>query len=102
AVVLAAETMRCSREFRLPLRARSFREHAGMGGVADTVRAAAVADDVVVEHGNDVPALRLCIIGEHLAAVEALLLTRERGVDDRPREFLLREHPRRLKHSGRA
>ena len=41
--------------------------------------AAAVADDVVVEVGDDVPALRLGIIGEDLAAEQPLLLARQRA-----------------------
>ena len=74
----------------------------GMRGIAHAVGRAMIADDVVVEDGDDVPALRLGVVGEHLAAVEPLLLARQRGIDDRARELVLRQHPRRLQHRGHA
>ncbi len=86
----------------VPLPARAFREDAHMLVVADAVGAAAAADDVVVEIRLDLPALRLGIIGERLAAVEALLLAHQGRIDDGGREFVLREHPRRLDHGGGA
>ena len=65
-VILAAEAVRRAGKFHFALRARPFREHARMGGIAHAVGPAAVADDVVVEDGDDVPALRLGVIGSVL------------------------------------
>ena len=73
-----------------------------MGRVAHPVRPADIADDVVVEVGDDVPALSAGVVGEQLAPVQPLLLAREQGIDDRSREFMLRQHPRRLEHRRRA
>src|SRR5437879_4121793 len=73
-VILASEATLLQGERLVPLPARAFGKDADMGGIARTVRAATVADDVVVQIGDDVPALRLGVIGQHLAAVEALLL----------------------------
>jgi hypothetical protein len=67
-VILAAEAALAGGEILMALPARPFREDPDMGVVADSVGAAAVADDVVVEVGDDLPALRLGIIGEDLAA----------------------------------
>ena len=101
-VILTAEAVGRRRQLRLPLRARAFRQNADMLVVAETVGRAAVADDVVVEDGDDVPALRLGEIGEDLAAQEPLLLARQRRIDDGAGEFVLAEHPRRLDHRRRA
>ena len=46
----------------------------------------------------DLPALRPGIIGEDPAADQPLLLARQRRIDDRRREAVAREHPRRLDH----
>ena len=70
--------------------------------VAYAVRPAAVADDVVVEVGNDVPALRLGIVGQDLAAEQPLLLSRQRRIDDRPGKLVLRQHPRRFEYRSRS
>src|SRR3546814_5418554 len=74
-----------------PVAAHAFREDADMVVVAIAVGAAAVADDVVVEHRLDLPALRLGIIGEDLAAEQPLLLAHQRRVDDGRREFVFRK-----------
>src|SRR3546814_12671656 len=74
-----------------PDAAHAFREDADMVVVAIAVGAAAVADDVVVEHRLDLPALRLGIIGEDLAAEQPLLLAHQRRVDDGRREFVFRK-----------
>src|SRR3546814_1254953 len=63
-----------------PDAAHAFREDADMVVVPIAVGAAAVADDVVVEHRLDLPALRLGIIGEDLAAEQPLLLAHQRRV----------------------
>jgi hypothetical protein len=52
------------------------------------VGAAAISDDVVVEVGDHLPALRLGIIREDLATVESLLLARQDRIDDRVRELV--------------
>ena len=59
------------RQLVMPLPARPFGKDAHMRVVAHAVRAAAVADDVVVQIGDDVPALRLGVGRDHLAAVAA-------------------------------
>ena len=41
-----------------------------------------IADNVVVEDGFDLPALGLGIVGQGLAAVEALFLALDHGVDE--------------------
>src|SRR3546814_13583526 len=71
-----------------PVAAHAFREDADMVVVAIAVGAAAVADDVVVEHRLALPALRLGIIGEELAAEQPLLLSHQRRVDDSRRELV--------------
>ena len=43
-------------------------EHADMGVVAHPRHALGVADDVVVEVGLDLPAMRRGVVGEHMAA----------------------------------
>src|SRR5690349_7468545 len=94
--------MRLRGKVALSLRARAFGEDAGMGGIAQAVRRAAVTDDVVVEHGDDVPALRLRVVREHLAPHEPLLLARQSSVDDGAGELALGEDARRLDDRGGA
>src|SRR5688572_25890377 len=80
------------------LPAQPFGKDPDMGIVADTVRAAAVADNVVVEVGDDLPALRPGMFGEDAAADQALFLARQSGVDDGGGEAIARQDPRRLDH----
>src|SRR5207342_3906607 len=73
-IVLAAEAADLLGQLLLPLPARPFGENADVGVVPDAVGADAAADDVVVEVGDDVPALRLGMGRDDLGAVQALLL----------------------------
>src|SRR5690606_35172851 len=72
--------------------------------VDDAVDAFDVADHVVVEHRFDAPAALLRVLGEYLAAEQALFLPGERGVDDRRVESIFRQHARgfeRARKTGR-
>jgi len=61
------------------------------------------ADDIVVEHGLDLPAFFLCHFGKVLAAVQTLLLSGYRQKDDGRRELALAKHARTFQtHSGAA
>src|SRR5438045_3124128 len=68
-VIFAAEAADLLREILAALPPRPFGEDAHVGRIAYAIRSAAVADDVIVEVGDDVPALRLGISGDHLGAV---------------------------------
>src|SRR5690606_10149514 len=71
------------------------------GGVVDhAVDAGDVANHVVVEDRLDAPAVGDGVPGEDLAAVQALLLARQRGVDDGAGELVLRQHPGRFQRAG--
>src|SRR4051794_13061154 len=74
AVVLTPEAVRRRREIALPLRPGPFRQHPHMGRIAHAIGRATIADNIVVEDRDDVPALRLGIICKGFAAIEALLL----------------------------
>ena len=85
------------------------RERAGVGrgGNAEPlddgpVGAVGAADDVVVEHRGDLPALFLRMGGEQLAAPQPLFLAREQRIDDRRAVLVLREKARRLEHQRGA
>ena len=54
----------------------AFREDADAGGVAHARLAFGIADDVVVQIGLDPPALGLGVVGQDLAAQQALFLAR--------------------------
>ena len=82
--------------------ARPFGEHSHRLVCYKAVHPVCVADDVIVQHRLNLPALRLREVGEHLAAVKPLLLAGEYGVDDGGGEALLGKHPRRLDHCRRA
>ena len=101
-IVEAAAAALGGDQLRRRIGAHAFGEDADVAIVAHPVRAAAVADDVVVEIGLDPPVMILGILREDRAAVEALLLAGDRRVDDRRREAIAREHPRRLQHRGGA
>src|SRR3546814_1699678 len=68
--------------------------------VAITVRSARAADDVVVEHGLDRPALLPGVVRQELAAEQPLLLAREHGIDDGRGELALRSEERRVGKEG--
>src|SRR5690606_39095579 len=82
--------------------ARALGEHARGGVVDHAVDPGDVADHVVVEHRLDAPAFGLRLRGDDLAAEQALLLARQRGVDDGARESVLRQDARGLKRAGDA
>ena len=92
AAVVAPPVCLCRRLQRL----RAFGEHAHRRVVTDAVAAVAVADDVVVEVGLDLPAFRSRVLGEDLAAVQALLFARQHGIDERRAELVLGQNPRRF------
>ncbi|CAM5415112.1 hypothetical protein RLIN73S_02445 [Rhodanobacter lindaniclasticus] len=56
----------------------AFGEHPHRGVADHAVLAVAVADDVIVELGLDLPAMRHRVVGQHLAAVQALFLAGQR------------------------
>src|SRR3546814_1194828 len=71
--------------------ARALGEHARGGVVDHAVDPGDVADHVVVEHRLDAPAFGPRLRRDDLAAEQALLLARQRGVHDRAGEPVLRE-----------
>src|SRR5437660_6940969 len=67
------------------------------------LRALVSANDVVIEHGLQVPLLLLCHLREMAAAVEPLLLPRDRKKDYRRRELHLAQYASALQaHRGSA
>ena len=80
----------------------AFRKHADMARILHAANAGAVPNDVVVEVGFHHPALGAGVIGQHLAAVQSLLLTRQHGIDDGGGELVQRKHARRFNHGGGA
>ena len=73
-----------------------------MGGIVHAVLAGRAADDVVVEIGFHLPALRSGIFRQQLAAIKPLLLAREHGEHQGRREFVLRQNARGFHHRGHA
>ncbi len=65
-------------------------------------RALVAADDVVVEHGLDVPVLRARDVREAAAAVEVLFFAGDGQKDDGCREFQLAENSGALETNGYA
>ena len=80
----------------------TLRENPHLGVVHHPALAAAVADDVVVEIGLDLPALGPGVIGQDLAAQQALFLARQHGINEGGREPVLGQHARGLDHRGNA
>src|SRR5947208_3116340 len=54
-VIFTTEAVRRGHEVRLTLHTRPLRQDARMRRIANSVRGAAVADNVVVEHCDDIP-----------------------------------------------
>ena len=81
---------------------RSFGEHPHMGSIASAVRSAGAADNVIVKHGLDRPALITGIVCQQLSTIEPLLLARKQSIDHAGGIALQRQHPRRFQHQRRA
>ena len=81
---------------------RALAEHAHPICDDASVLALRVPDDVIVEHGGDIPSARLGSVGEQFAAPQPLLLARKYGVDNRGVVPVLRQDPRRFHDEGNA
>ncbi len=102
AVILCAPAANLRLHGLVGIAAHPFGEHPQDGVVAIAVRAAGAADNIVVEHRLDRPALLDGVIGHQVAAKKALLFPAQQGIDDGGGVLPLRQHPRGLEYQRAA
>ena len=66
------------------------------------LRALVAADDVIVQHGLDIPALLFGHFGKVMAAVQALLFARHGQKNNRLRKLQRAQDPRAFQADGRS